>query len=164
MTTTLTRSKPLAELAKELQLDFFLVSYTDLLGGTRAKLVPAAKIAAVELDGAFFAPFASNFGLGPDAHDIAAIPDPDSLIVLPWQPNVGWLASDLYLDGEPFAAAPRVIFKQVLKQCEAHGYSYKTGVEAEFFLLKQNDADYHCGQAGYCRASLLRPIEFDAAV
>jgi glutamine synthetase len=54
--TTITRSKPLAELAKELQLDFFLVSYTDLLGGTRAKLVPAAKIAAVVSDGAFFAP------------------------------------------------------------------------------------------------------------
>ncbi len=89
VTITLTRSKPLAELAKELQLDFFLVSYTDLLGGTRAKLVPATKI--------------------------AAIPDPESLIVLPWQPNIGWLASDVYLDGEPFAAAPRVIFKQVLR-------------------------------------------------
>jgi len=36
-----------------------------------------------------------------------------------------------------------VIFKQVSKQCdEAHGYSYKTGVAAEFFLLKQNDAGY----------------------
>lgn len=77
MTTTLTRGKTLTELAKELQLNFFLVSYTDLLGGTRAKLVPAAKIASVESDGAFFAPFASNLGLGPDAHDIAAVPDPN---------------------------------------------------------------------------------------
>lgn len=142
MTTTLTRGKSLAELAKELHLDFFLVSYTDLLGGTRAKLVPAAKITAVENDGACFAPFASNLGLGPDAHDIAAVPDPSSLIVLPWQPNVGWLASDVYLDGEPFAASPRVIFKQVLQQCEHLGYSYKTGVEAEFFLLKKSEQGY----------------------
>lgn len=171
MTTTLTRSKPLAELAKELQLDFFLVSYTDLLGGTRAKLVPAAKIAAVESDGAFFAPFASNFGLGPDAHDIAAIPDPDSLIVLPWQPNVGWLASDVYLDGKPFAAAPRVIFKQVLKQCEAQGYSYKTGVEAEFFLLRQNDAGYQIAdrldtavRPCYDQLNLMRQFDFISTV
>jgi glutamate---methylamine ligase len=142
MVSTLSRDRSLAELATELNLDFFLVSYTDLLGGTRAKLVPASKIAAVETDGACFAPFASNLGLGPDAHDIAAIPDPNSLIVLPWQPNVGWLASDAYLDGKPYEASPRVIFKQVLSQCESLGYSYKTGVEAEFFLLKKTDTGY----------------------
>lgn len=142
MTTTLTQGKPLAELAKELQLDFFLMSYTDLLGGTRAKLVPAAKITSVESEGAFFAPFASNLGLGPDAHDVAAIPDPDSLIVLPWQPNVGWLASDVYLDGQPFGGSPRVILKQVLQQAEALGYTYKTGVEAEFSLLKKQEQGY----------------------
>lgn len=147
MTTTLTRGKALAELAKEQQLDFFLVSYTDLLGGTRAKLVPAPKIAAVEAEGAFFAPFASNLGLGPDAHDIAAIPDPDSLIVIPWQQNVGWLASDVYLDGEPFNASPRVILKRVLQQCEQVGYSYKTGVEAEFFLLKKGEQGYKIADA-----------------
>lgn len=133
------QTQSLAELAQEQKLDFFLVSFTDLLGGTRAKLVPAAKIAAVESDGAFFAPFACYLGLGPDANDIAAIPDPNSLIVLPWQPNVGWVASDVYLDAKLFAAAPRVIFQQVIQQCEKMGYTYKTGVEAEFMLLKKSD-------------------------
>jgi glutamate---methylamine ligase len=141
------KTQTLVELAKEHQLDFFLVSFTDLLGGTRAKLVPAAKIAAVESAGAFFAPFACNLGLGPDAHDIAAVPDPTSLIVLPWQPNVGWVASDVYLDGEPFAAAPRIIFQQVLKQCVDLGYHYKTGVEAEFMLLKPNGHGYQIADA-----------------
>lgn len=171
VTTTLTKNKPLAESAKELQLDFFLVSYTDLLGGTRAKLVPAAKIAAVEADGAFFAPFASNLGLGPDAHDIAAVPDPDSLIVLPWQPNVGWLASDVYMDGKPFAAAPRVIFKQILKQCEQLGYSYKTGVEAEFFLLKQHKGKYQVADTldtairpCYDQLNLMRQFDFISTI
>lgn len=171
MTTTEARGKTLAELAKELQLDFFLVSYTDLLGGTRAKLVPAAKIAAVESDGAFFAPFASNLGLGPDAHDIAAVPDPNSLIVLPWQTNVGWLASDVYLDGEPFAAAPRVIFQQILQQCKQLGYSYKTGVEAEFFLLKQNDREYQIADTMdtatrpcYDQLNLMRQFDFISTV
>jgi glutamine synthetase len=147
MVSTLSKGRSLAELATELGLNFFLVSYTDLLGGTRAKLVPAAKIADVESAGAFFAPFASNLGLGPDAHDIAAIPDPSSLIVLPWQPNVGWVASDVYLDGKPYGAAPRVILKQVLQQCEALSYSYKTGVEAEFFLLKKTEQGYQIADA-----------------
>ena len=171
MTTTLTRGKTLVELAEELKLNFFLVSYTDILGGNRAKLVPAAKIASVESNGAFFAPFASNFGLGPDAHDIAAVPDPDSLIVLPWQPNVGWLASDVYMDGEPFAAAPRMIFKNVLKRCEDLGYSYKTGVEAEFFLLKQNAQGYQIADAldtavrpCYDQMNLMRQFNFISTI
>ncbi len=171
MTTTLTRGKSLTELAKELNLNFFLVSYTDLLGGTRAKLVPAAKIAAVEVDGAFFAPFASNLGLGPDANDIAAIPDPNSLIVLPWQPNVAWVASDVYLDGKPFAASPRVIFKQVLKQCEELGYSYKTGVEAEFLLLKKGEQGYQIADSldtaarpCYDQLNLMRQFDFISTI
>lgn len=171
MTTTLTR-QTLVELAKELQLEFFLVSYTDLLGGTRAKLVPATKIAAVEADGACFAPFASNLGLGPDAHDIAAIPDPEALVtVLPWQPNVGWIASDVYLDGNPFAASPRVIFKRLLKQCQDLGYDFKTGVEAEFFLLKQQDGDYQIADARdtavrpcYDQMNLMRQFDFISTI
>lgn len=147
MVGTLSKPQSLVEQAKALGLEFFLVSFTDLLGGTRAKLVPASKIAAVETEGAFFAPFASNLGLGPDAPDIAAIPDPNSLIVLPWQPTVGWVASDVYMNGKPFAAAPRVIFKRILSQCEALGYTYKTGVEAEFFLLKKTDQGYTIADA-----------------
>jgi glutamine synthetase len=161
------QTKSLTEVAKELKLDFFLVSFTDLLGGTRAKLVPVAKIAAVESDGAFFAPFACHLGLGPDANDIAALPDPNSLIVLPWQPNVGWVASDVYLNGKPFEAAPRVIFKNVLKQCEALGYAYKTGVEAEFMLLKKEGTHYQvadpldiAARPCYDQLNLMRQFDF----
>ncbi len=170
MVRTLPR-QTLVELAEELKLDFFLVSYTDLLGGTRAKLVPATKIASVASDGAFFAPFASNLGLGPDAHDVAAIPDPNSLIVLPWQPNVGWLASDVYLDGEPFTASPRIILKNILQQCTTLGYGYKTGVEAEFALLKKTDQGYQVADSldtavrpCYDQLNLMRQFDFISTV
>ncbi|MEM6352616.1 MAG: type III glutamate--ammonia ligase [Cyanobacteria bacterium P01_D01_bin.14] len=142
MVSMLTRTETLAERAKALGIKFFLVSYTDLLGGTRAKLVPAAKIDAVEQEGAFFAAFASNLGMGPDAAEIAAIPDPDSLIQLPWEPTVGWVASDVYYEGEPFPVAPRMILGRALDQCAELGYTYKAGVEAEFFLLKRTESGY----------------------
>ncbi|MEB3233273.1 MAG: type III glutamate--ammonia ligase [Leptolyngbyaceae bacterium] len=142
MVGTSPQTKGLAARAKELGIKFFLVSYTDLLGGTRAKLVPAAKIADVEQDGAFFCSFASNLGLGPDAPEIAAIPDPDSLIQLPWEPTVGWVASDVYFEGKPFDAAPRMILNRVLDQCTQMGYTYKAGIEAEFFLLKKTETGY----------------------
>lgn len=167
MVTTLSQGKTLVELAQELGLRFFLVSYTDLLGGTRAKLVPAAKIASVESDGAFFASFASNLGLGPDAAEIAVIPDPKSLIVLPWQPNVGWVASDVYFNGEPFEAAPRMILNRALAKAEALGYSYKAGVEAEFFLLKDTEQGYAIADSKdtaarpcYDQLNLMRQFDF----
>lgn len=142
MVGTLTQTKTLVEKAKELGIKFFLVSYTDLLGGTRAKLVPATKISSVEQDGAFFCSFASNLGLGPDAPEIAAVPDPESLIQLPWEPTVGWVASDVYFESKPFPAAPRMILNRVLDQCAELGYTYKAGVEAEFFLLKKTETGY----------------------
>lgn len=142
MVGTMPQQTTLTEKAKELGLKFFLVSYTDLLGGTRSKLVPAAKIASVEKEGAFFASFASNLGLGPDAAEIAAIPDPDSLIVLPWEPSVGWVASNIYFEGSPFDAAPRMILNRALERAQQMGYHYKAGVEAEFFLLKTTEAGY----------------------
>lgn len=142
MVGTLTQTQSLVERAKALGIKFFLVSYTDLLGGTRAKLVPTTKMASVEQDGAFFCSFASNLGLGPEAPEIAAVPDPDSLIQLPWEPTVGWVASDVYFEGKPFPAAPRMILNRVLDQAAALGYSYKAGVEAEFFLLRQTESGY----------------------
>ncbi len=141
-TSAKTETEGLVQKAQSLGIKFFLVSYTDLLGGTRAKLVPAAKIASVEKDGAFFSSFASNLGLGPDASEIAAIPDVSSLIQLPWEPTVGWVASDVYYEGEPFPAAPRMILDRVIDQCEQMGYTYKAGVEAEFFLLKKTAQGY----------------------
>ncbi|MEL6980542.1 MAG: type III glutamate--ammonia ligase, partial [Pseudomonadota bacterium] len=58
-----------------------------------------------------------------------------SLIQLPWRPNVGWLAADLYMDGEEVAHAPRNTLKRVLGAAEAQGYRLKHGVECEYFLI-----------------------------
>ena len=171
MVGTVPQQVSLVEKAKELGLRFFLVSYTDLLGGTRAKLVPAAKIASVETDGAFFASFASNLGLGPDAAEIAVVPDPNSLIVLPWQPTVGWVASDVYFDGQPFDAAPRMILNRVLDRCTRMGYSYKAGVEAEFFLLRATETGYELADLKdiaerpcYDQINLMRQYDFISTI
>jgi glutamine synthetase len=46
-------------------------------------------------NGAGFGGFATYLDMSPADSDMLAIPDPDSLIQLPWQPEIGWLASDL---------------------------------------------------------------------
>src|SRR5579863_9726589 len=109
----------LAEKAKELGLKYFLISYTDLFGSQRAKLVPAAAIAGMQKNGAGFAGFATWLDLSPADPDMFAVPDPSTLTKLPWKPDVGWLASDLWMDGKPIEQGPRNVLKRVVAQAAA---------------------------------------------
>ena len=49
----------LEEFAKENGVKYFMISFTDLFGGQRAKLVPAQAIADMQKTGAGFAGFAT---------------------------------------------------------------------------------------------------------
>lgn len=124
----------LAEKAKELGLKYFLISYTDLFGSQRAKLVPSSAIAGMQKNGAGFAGFATWLDMSPADSDMFAIPDPATLTPLPWKPEVGWLASDIWMDGAPVAQAPRLVLQKVMAQAASLGYQLKSGVECEFFL------------------------------
>ena len=125
----------LAKAAKEHGIKYFLISYVDLFGGLRAKLVPAAAIAGMQRDGAGFAGFATWLDMTPADPDLFARPDPESLIQLPWKPEVGWLAADLWMDGKEVLASPRKVLKDQIAAAAAKGQRMKTGVECEFFLI-----------------------------
>jgi glutamate---methylamine ligase len=128
-------AKDLAGSAKELGIKYFLISYTDLFGTQRAKLVPAAAIGGMVKAGASFAGFATWLDMTPAHPDLFAVPDPDSLVQLPWKPEVGWLAADLLMDGKEVEQGPRNTLKRVLASAKNAGFEIKTGVECEFFLV-----------------------------
>ncbi len=58
----------------------------------------------------------------PADSDMFGVPDPDSLIQLPWNKEIGWLASDLYMDGKPVKASPRVMLKEQIKKMSQKNY------------------------------------------
>ena len=120
--------------AKSRGIEYFLISFTDLFGVMRAKLVPARAIGDMAAEGAGFAGFAAWLDMTPADSDMFAVPDPDSLIQLPWKPEVGWLAADLYMDGEEVAQAPRNTLKRVLAAANADGMMMKHGVECEYHI------------------------------
>jgi glutamine synthetase len=128
-------SLDLAQLAKDKGIKYFLISYTDLFGSQRAKLVPAAAIGGMQKSGAGFAGFATWLDMTPADPDLFARPDPASLIQLPWKPEVGWLAADLWMDGKPVEHGPRNVLKTQLARAADLGLTMKTGVECEFFLV-----------------------------
>ena len=125
----------LAQIAKAKGIKYFLFSFVDLFGVLRSKLVPARAVAGMQKEGAGFAGFAAWLDMTPAHPDLFAIPDPDSLMQLPWKPEVAWLASDLWIDGKEVEASPRIALKRQLAKLEKSGYRMKTGVECEYFLL-----------------------------
>ncbi|MYI90063.1 MAG: type III glutamate--ammonia ligase, partial [Gammaproteobacteria bacterium] len=102
-------STDLAKVAKEESIKYFLISFVDLFGVLRAKLVPAAAIGGMQEEGAGFAGFATWLDMTPADPDMLAIPDPNSLIILPWNREIGWLAADLWMSGAEVEQCPRVM-------------------------------------------------------
>ena len=125
----------LSKFAKERGVKYFMISYTDLFGGQRAKLVPASAIAGMEEDGAGFAGFATWLDLTPAHPDMLAVPDAEAVIQLPWKPEVAWVPADCIMEGTPVEQAPRNVLKKLVAEAAEAGLRVKTGIEAEFFLL-----------------------------
>ena len=128
-------SKNLADVAKEKGIRYFLISFTDLFGVVRSKLVPASAIRGMQKDGAGFAGFAAHLDMTPADADMFGLPDSEQLIQLPWKPEVGWLPSDIYLDGKIVEHGPRTVLKNILADAKSKGYRLKSGVECEYFIL-----------------------------
>jgi len=125
----------LADFAKDKGVKYFMISYTDLFGGQRAKLVPAAAIAGMQQNGAGFAGFATYLDLTPAHPDMLAVPDPSSVIQLPWKPDVAWVAANCMMNDKSVDQAPRNVLNRLIAEAAEMGLNVKTGIEAEFFLL-----------------------------
>ena len=154
----------LSNIAKSKKIKYFLISFVDLFGVLRSKLVPAQAIKEMQKNGAGFAGFAAWLDMSPADSDMFAVPDPNSLIQLPWNKEVGWLASDLWMNGKPVEASPRVMLKKQIKLISNEGYSMKSGVECEYFLISPDGssiADPRDTQSKPCydQSSLMRRYE-----
>ncbi len=125
-------------LVQDRHIEFFLCSFVEMSGAPKAKLVPASHLAEMARDGAGFAGFATGeMGQGPHSPDMAAIPDFDSLSILPWRKEIAWVAGNVFVDGKPWTYCPRTILRRQLDRAKDQGLAFKTGVEPEFFLVRQ---------------------------
>ena len=159
----------LGEIAKKQGIKYFLISFVDLFGGMRAKIVPASAIDAVVKSGAGFAGFAVWYDMTPADPDILATPEAASLIRLPWKPEVAWVASDLAMGGKDVAQNPRQVLKRVIADAAAEGFELKTGVECEYFLITPDgqaisDPADHQSKPCYDQQALMRRYDVVAEI
>ncbi len=128
----------LHQFAKKNGVKYFFVSFVDLFGVLRSKLVPATAIDEIQSEGAGFAGFATWLDMSPADSDMFGMPDGDSVIQLPWNKEIAWVASDLYMDGKPVEASPRIALKRQIEKAAKKNLYMKSGVECEFFLVNED--------------------------
>jgi glutamine synthetase len=122
-------------------VEFYFAMFVDMHGRPCAKMVPVEATDVLVGGGAGFAGFAAGpMGQSPADPDMIAVPDLASYTHVPWQPNLAVLQCDIHVDGQPWPYTPRLILKRMLDKARDRGLDYQVGMEAEYFLVRRNDA------------------------
>lgn len=81
--------------------------------------------------------------------DMLMVPDPSTFRILPWSPETGWILCDLYFrDGRKVPFSTRQLCQDVLTKLDHQGYSFMTGLEVEFHVMKIKDHRLDISDAG----------------
>lgn len=134
----------LQELADRLRaagVHTLLVQFADVHGTAKGKLVPLSHLQDVLDTGAGFAgPSIWGTGLprtGPRS-EYYARGDAATALPLPWMPGVARIVGDGFVDGRPFEGCPRQVLRRAVARLAERGWTMRTGIEPEFFLLKRS--------------------------
>lgn len=136
--------KIILDLAKEFNVEFVNMQFTDLFGIAKAVTIPVHKLQdALEknvwFDGSSIEGFTRIY-----ESDMYLQPDLATFAILPWtierSPVTARIICDVYTpDGTPFRGDPRFILKRQLELSAKMGFIFNTGPELEFFLFKKEN-------------------------
>lgn len=143
---------------KENDVKFIKLFFTDIFGAVKSisvqpSVLQQAFSQGIPFDVSKVRGFSNIF-----QSDLALVPDPATLSVLPWRPQHGRVAR-MYCniknaDGTPFTGDTRHILQSVLKKAEDMGLQIKIGTECEFYLFKLDEKGRPTLEphdaAGYC--------------
>ena len=120
-------------------IEFILACFVDINGSPKVKQVPVNCFDDIVDDGAGFAGAAVwGMGQGPEGHDMMARADLNTLVQLPWKPNVALVNGDLFVDDNPWPFCCRTNLKRMMTLFAAEGYALNGGFEPEHFLVQKN--------------------------
>ena len=112
--------------------------WTDVHGHPKAKVTPIGCFEKLCRGAELYTVGAvEGLGLaGPHEDECAAVPDPATAVVCPWDPSKAWLHADLWHHGVPYAGDPRGILKRALDRAASMGLRFHLGIEPEFYVLR----------------------------
>jgi glutamine synthetase len=138
--TVMPSAESLKQSLQEQGVKYALAGYVDLHGIIKGKFVPLSHLGRM-LKGSELFTGAALDGVPQDISDneVAAMPDTSHPAVCPWNPELAWFPSDLYLDGAPFEACSRNILKRQVAAAAEMGFTFNLGIETEFFLFRDGE-------------------------
>jgi glutamine synthetase len=141
------------ETAKENNIRFVQLQFTDIIGSVKSVTIPLHQLAGSVEHGTWFDGSSVEGFTRIAESDQYLKPDMDTFAEIPWQPGHGSQGAgpmgsrgtarvicDVYTpNGDPFLGDPRYILKRQLERARALGYVWNAGPELEFFLFRRED-------------------------
>jgi glutamine synthetase len=130
-------------LLAEHQVKFVVLWFTDITGIVKSVTVPVGRIGAVIDDGLHFDGSSIEGFARVAESDMVLKPDLSTCVIFPWdapEEKTARLICDVRTpDGQPFIGDPRTVLQNVLAEARTMGYTFKTGLELEFFLFRNGE-------------------------
>jgi glutamine synthetase len=132
----------LLQIVEQQAIRFIELQFTDVVGAVKSVTIPAHQLPGALEQGVWF-DGSSIEGFARIAEsDMYLVPDTQTFAVLPWLSGkdiTGRLICNVYTpNGHPFIGDPRAVLARVLDEAAKMGFTFETGPELEFFLLKPN--------------------------
>jgi glutamine synthetase len=132
----------LLQIVEQKQVRFIDLQFTDVVGAVKSVSIPVNQLEDALDHGVWF-DGSSIEGFARIAEsDMYLVPDENTFAILPWltgKETTGRLICNVYTpNGQPFIGDPRAVLTRVLTDAESMGFTFDTGPELEFFLLKPN--------------------------
>jgi glutamine synthetase len=120
-------------------VEYVFASFIDITGRAKSKCVPIGRAGDLLAGHERYTPRGiGNLGvMTPNEDECVAIPDPETLCILPWDRRIAMMTADLYFGGEkPFAHCTRSILKRQVEAAKEAGFGMCLGVEPELYIVK----------------------------
>ncbi|MDH3694410.1 MAG: hypothetical protein OER96_07570, partial [Gammaproteobacteria bacterium] len=119
-------------------------AYVDIHGVPKSKAVPVEHLRDM-LEGSELYTVGALEGmgeLGPNEDECVSIPDPTTLVVLPWDTRYAIAATNLYFNKKHYDHDSRWILQRQIAAADQQGYIMNMGVEPEVYVLRKTDDDW----------------------
>ena len=134
-------SEDIQRLAKEENVKFIRLQFTDILGTIKNVEIPISQLEKALGNKMMFDGSSIEGFVRIEESDMLLYPDLDTWVVFPWTAEKGKVARlicDIYTpEGKPFDGDPRNNLRRVLQEMKDLGFTnFNLGPEPEFFLFK----------------------------
>ena len=132
------RSKA-ADTIRENGIEFIHLWFTDVLGFLKTFVITVDELDVAMSEGMGFDGSSIQGFARIQESDMIALPDPDTLQILPWR-DQGQLVATMFCDvvrpdGTPYPGDPRYVLKRALERAKALGFTFYIGPELEYYYL-----------------------------